>query len=260
MAIAWRCAQLNQADPWGNADSIRMHRYSRRRSTLGRAYNLYGDDVASYRSCARARDSFFWGVGDMAGRPQGATALGKHFYLFKSQTNQTDCLISAHGGYKKTTGTFKVKGCSVKFYVAHGSALSDPGMELMYNKNANIVSTVEDNGECMNYILSKYQGRHNKNGETYEKIHKAINFEDNCINILNHGKDDFLPEDWEASMKLTRAMSILTIRNRWFNTNQNLRDAIAAARLEMNTLVNFHCSFCRSLIGGLNVTTESVQY
>lgn len=195
----------------------------------------------------------------MAQRPQGATALGSHFYLFKSATNKTDCLISAHGGFRKTTATFNVSGCTLYFYVDHGSALADPGMALMYKKGKP-VETIGNNEKCRNYILSKYQGRHSKGRETYETIQEAIQTDDAFTSQVLGLKDVMDERSWLLSMQQTKSMSVLTIRNRWFNTNQNLSDAIKAARREMNTLVNFHCSFCRSLIGGTGINVGSVEY
>ncbi|NYZ12245.1 hypothetical protein HL658_06770 [Azospirillum sp. RWY-5-1] len=195
----------------------------------------------------------------MAQRPKGATALGSHFYLFKSETNKTDCLISAHGGYKKTTSDFTVKGCTLYFYVDHDFALADPGMALMYKKGKP-VETISDNQKCRNYILSKYQGRHSKSGETYETIHDAIQRDDAYTSQILSLKGIMDEKSWKLSMQQTNSMNILTIRNRWFNTNQNLSDAIAAARREMSTLVNFHCSFCRCLVGGTSIKTGSVEY
>lgn len=195
----------------------------------------------------------------MARRPTGATALGSHFYLFKSKTNTTDCLISAHGGYSKTTSDFTVNGCTLFFYVDHDSALADPGMALMY-KRGKPVETITSTQKCRNYILSKYQGRHSKSGETYQTIYDAIQKDDEFTLEIMGLKDKMDERSWAASMQQTRSMSILTIRNRWFNTNQNLSDAIAAARREMSTLVNFHCSFCRSLIGGTSTKTGRVEY
>src|SRR5690348_15019266 len=111
--------------------------------------------------------------------PNGAIAIGSKLYLFKSKSNSTDCLISAHGGYYKTTKSFEVPlGCSVLFYGEHHKTLSDPGIKLA-DTHAKPVETVGPGKDCLNYVLSKYQGSHNKAGETYEKIAGRIEFQDN---------------------------------------------------------------------------------
>lgn len=92
--------------------------------------------------------------------PEGAIAIGSKLYFFKSKTNSTDCLISAHGGYYKSTSTFDVpEGVEVIFYGIHGNLLQDPGIRLI-GFDAEPVQTIpnqQDGRTCMNYALSKYQ-------------------------------------------------------------------------------------------------------
>jgi hypothetical protein len=73
--------------------------------------------------------------------PDGATPIGSKLYIFKSKSNSTDALISAHGGYYKGNKTFRVpEGVEIIFYGIHGNVLSDPGLKMTSTK-AKVVET-----------------------------------------------------------------------------------------------------------------------
>ena len=187
--------------------------------------------------------------------PEGAIEVGSHFYLFKSKTNTTDCLISAHGGYERNVGSFEPKNCSLLFYGEHEKYLSDPGLRLMYLSGLHVVEEIpnRETKSSINYILSKYQGRHNESGETYERIAGKIESEDQSIgNLLDRiakAKDDKGRERAQDQLKMYKSMNVLTIRNRWWRSDLSLESAVTAAKKALPSLTRFHCSFCRSLIG-----------
>lgn len=195
-------------------------------------------------------------------KPMGATPLGSYFYLFKSTTNSSDCLISAHGGYIRENRTFKVPaGIKIVFYGEHGAALLDPGISNIAKKlsSARPVEIVKGGDECRNYLLSKYQGAHaGESGtdvvETYEQVARTVDTRDyqRTAKFQNTIKAD--PESQGAVLRELMADwggSILTVRNRWnVFLGMPLSDAVKAATKEMPSLKTFHCIFCRSYMMG----------
>src|SRR5215472_14590830 len=60
--------------------------------------------------------------------PAGAVKLGSELYLFAAQTQSTDCIIDAHGGYMFECRTFTVPpNLTLIFYSQHGQEVTDPG-------------------------------------------------------------------------------------------------------------------------------------
>lgn len=195
--------------------------------------------------------------------------LGSKLYIFKSKSNSTDCLISAHGGYHKGTTSFAVdQGVEVVFYGAHGNTLSDPGVKLIDYpaKPAQVIPNRIDGNQCLNYVLSKYQGSHGgtpgKPAETYERIANRVKYNDDTINerfqkLLTTTKPD-LGERLLKSILQYKTMSVVTIRNRWSGSDVYLKDVIKAVRKELPGMKRFHCSFCRSLIGDDNAGSSKI--
>lgn len=206
--------------------------------------------------------------------PMGATPIGGgYFYLFKSTTNSTDCLISAHGGYIRENRTFTVPaGVKIVFYGQHGAALNDPGILAITAQlsRARPVEIVGGGEKCLNYLLSKYQGAHaGKSGkevvETYLQVAAAVELRDvkrteTFENLLAAD-----PTAQAATLKELMADwggSILTVRNRWnVFLGMPLKDAVNAALKEMPSLRVFHCIFCRSyMLGDDPLAPQSVKY
>lgn len=190
--------------------------------------------------------------------PQGAIALGNWYYLFRSTTNTTECLISAHGGYEKVHDTLAMaQGFTVHFYTQHDTPLNDPGLALMYLNRAPTESFNHgDRKVFVNYTLSKYQGKHSNANETYDRIYQKISQEDGAIARYTrqaaHGATEQQRQLARNQLPLRKSMSVLTIRNRsTFKVPPELttlKNAMNAALAAMPTLRIFHCSFCRSLI------------
>lgn len=207
-------------------------------------------------------------------KPAGATPIGGgYFYLFKSSTNSSDCLISAHGGYVRENRMFKVPaGVKIVFYGQHGAALLDPGIHEIAKKlaKARPVESFSAGQQCPNYLLSKYQGAHaGASGtevvETYEQVARAVQTRDfqrtskfgSLISADPASQQQVLAElmaDWGGS--------ILTVRNRWnVFLGMPLEEAVKAAKKEMPSLSTFHCIFCRSyMLGDDPLKPQAVTY
>ena len=201
-------------------------------------------------------------------KPQGAVDIGHSLYLFKSETNSVDCIISAHGGYVSANQSFTVpKGVKIIFYGPHGAALLDPTITsfLRSQGEAEPVEVFEGGDTCRNYLLSKYQGAHaGESGkevvETYGQINQGVATRDkirtNKFDILMKASKVSEPDAKRAKLAMeqiehTRGGSVLTVRNRWHVfLGVPLKEAINAARKAYPSLREFHCLFCRSYMLG----------
>jgi hypothetical protein len=192
-------------------------------------------------------------------KPQGATKCGSHCYLFKSSTNSSDCLISAHGGFVAENRSFKIpSGVTILFYGVHGAALLDPNITTFakeYSK-AEPVETYSGGQNCRNYLLSKYQGAHaGASGtdvvETYDQVGQTVTNRDKIRNLkfakmTKEGQTQDIQQKVFNELMMEWGGSILTIRNRWdVFFGVPLSEAINSARKEMPSLRTFHCIFCR---------------
>jgi hypothetical protein len=196
--------------------------------------------------------------------PEGAaTPVGNYLYVFRTPLGSTECLISAHGGYKKSTKTFNLKaGLTVNFYGEHHKVLKDPGLSLMQKKPQIVNSHPDPGGEAvLDYILSKYQGTHSSANETYDEIasklaHDAVQMKEyrNYMDYVN--KNPAIKAIFDA----LKAVHVITIRNRFMHANVNLSTVIEEVTKFDSSIKTFHCSFCRSLIGDAKPETSSVQF
>jgi hypothetical protein len=184
-------------------------------------------------------------------------AVGRYIYLFKSNTNLVDCVISAHGGYVFENRSFEVPaGVTLSFFAEHGNTLTDPGMAKLMAQlaDAQPAETLTGGQLCKNYLLSKYQGRHGSKDETYDSIKADIEKADKQ-------RLDFQAGIGIAALKgnkpgvqmLLRGLahssgaSVVTIRNRWnVLFGIPLADVIKEVRKVAPGLSDFYCSFCRS--------------
>ncbi len=191
--------------------------------------------------------------------PEGGKKLGSYLYLFKSKSNGSDLIISAHGGFVSENRCFTVpKGITLHFYGEHGASLIDPGIAEFFRNQGRALATesVGPGEKCRNYLLSKYQGKHNKVGETYGQINQTVDTRDrvrvNNFKLLMGASSTTNPDKQKADRLMEQLEagpggSVLTIRNRWNVVfGIPLEDAIKAAKKEMPTLSDFHCIFCRS--------------
>lgn len=212
-------------------------------------------------------------------KPQGAVAVGSNLYLFKSETNSVDCIISAHGGYVSANKSFTVPaGVKLVFYGPHGAALLDPKINRFIDKHADAepVEVFEGGQECRNYLLSKYQGAHagstgTKVVETYGQIASGVSANDlarrNKFDTLLQAASVASPDATQVKLSMseidkTRSGSVLTIRNRWnVFMGVPLKEAITDARKAFPTLREFHCLFCRSyMLGDDELPSQRVTF
>ena len=170
---------------------------------------------------------------------------GKMYLIKKSATGYSPSLvISAHGGIKKNNSpTFFTKWGTLHFYSVHGKVTDDLGIRNFCSggKEDQRTESLGPNSRCYNYDLSKYQGRHNKAGETYESIEKDQDYTDIFNQMLLEAGDKA-----PAGSKMMMNFDVLTIRNRW-NTGGNV---VLSAALEavgkLHQYTDVHCYFCRS--------------
>lgn len=197
----------------------------------------------------------------MASVPRGARAIGSNLYLFSTTQSASECLISAHGGYDKENVTFKVPaGVTIHFYAPHKHVLQDPGVKMMAQDLSSFaVETCKPGQDCVNYTLTKYQGRHNTAGETYDSIESTIrDFERRFLEtqdkMAKMGDVDKLTKGQLAryqmlggSLANLKALNVATIRNRWYHAGVTLKYVVAEVTKAAKGISVFHCSFCRSL-------------
>jgi hypothetical protein len=198
-------------------------------------------------------------------------AVGRYIYLFKSSTNLVDCIITAHGGYVFDNRSFRVpEGVTLNFFAEHGNTLTDPGMGELMSGLANAVpsETVGGGKNCHNYLLSKYQGRHGSEDETYESIMKNVTDADNSrLQIQSEVGKAALRGNDKAVKKLLdilgkrKGASVVTIRNRWdVLAGIPLADVVKDVRKAMPSISTFWCSFCRSDMFVAEQPTNRVQF
>ena len=142
-------------------------------------------------------------------------ALGSHFYLWHSSKKlPTLCILSAHGAQLSSDSNFNLKKIKVGFYTYGNHKL-----------RARLVAglqpptQMEDGLVCPEHILSKYQGRHSNNQETYEQIKEFVKKYD---------------------------VAVLTVRNRQslFVSGKGqvrLPDGLRLTKKHLPAITTFHC-------------------
>jgi putative adhesin Stv-like protein len=189
----------------------------------------------------------------MSDTPAGATPVGKYFYLFKSPISTPECLISAHGGHDRERHFQVPAGVTVNFYALHGFTLQDPGTALL-NAQVNPKESIAGPTSCHDYSLSKYQGRHNKAGETYASIDAQVQStaqartaaQSKYMKAAAQGAPDWKLGIARQNVTSQNAINIVTVRNRVGAGDIRLSDLITAVRGAFPSITIFHCSFCRS--------------
>jgi hypothetical protein len=183
------------------------------------------------------------------------TTLGSDIYLFLSSPGvfRDDLVISAHGGYDaKKLPTFAVplmengqgsqSDCGLFFYVEHGSLQTDFGLGGFAGEERKWVQHLQPGASSYNYALSKYQGKHNKAGESYGTIMRDI---DAAIEAQTKYASGMIkaPKVY-ASKTRPRLFDVATIRNR-FNGGDVMLRALLTRVLNVNDYPRIHCYFCR---------------
>lgn len=86
--------------------------------------------------------------------------------IWRGTAHAEKCVISAHGVQRLGSRTFDIPvGTKVVFYGPDGASLTDPGMTAISGNKIKPYATAERT--CPDYSLSKYQGRHGSEKETY---------------------------------------------------------------------------------------------
>jgi hypothetical protein len=198
--------------------------------------------------------------------PAGAVKLGSHLYLFAAQTQSTDCIIDAHGGYLFECRTFTVPAnLTLIFYSAHGQAVNDPGQGSFrladYHDVVNGTETITAGNPCMNYLLSKAWGHHTytladtdtrgrPQAITYPDANAKLQAQDadrtTRLALFNQAAGPANAQTMATMPGLPPTASLITVRNRADNiAGVALKDVLLKAVQQMPTLTRFHCLFCR---------------
>ena len=175
-----------------------------------------------------------------------AEEIGHHLFFFSPTIYPTECIISAHGGYRESGDGCEVpNGVSLYFYAKKGHILLCGGAVDFIDDHENMI--VQDlfvgNGRdkySPNYILAKCQEGKSTIGETYAAIMKAV-----------------------RSLRNKREFAVLTVRSRGMfpDVQVTLEMAIRDVRRYYSTIVRFHCLFCVADVNDLNpgYTKEGYQ-
>jgi hypothetical protein len=191
------------------------------------------------------------------GEQEGFTVLSLEgrMYLFLPKAGTDRVIISAHGGRSKTTKDFRVPSDAVlRFYSEDTNVVLDPGFDSFYAKEAAPKEIVYESETCFNYELSKYQGSHNTQGETYQSIAKTINrvakTKDTLLTQAGKQTDAGKKSRLLTGAAREKLAAVLTIRNRVLRGDVNLAYAIDQVKAAAPQIVIFDCLFCRWLAGG----------
>lgn len=179
-------------------------------------------------------------------------------YLLVPKEGANRVIISAHGGRSKNTKDFRVpKDMVLRFYSEDTNTVLDPGFSNFYEKEAAPKEIVYEGEPCFNYSLSKYQGGHNKMGETYDSIAKTINSaakqRKSLLTDAGHAesvgktKQANIMKNMAAGHKLA---AVLTIRNRVMRGDVSLAFALEQVKAVEPKIVIVDCLFCRWMSGG----------
>eukprot|EP01037_Dinobryon_pediforme_P012891 gene12892-12991_t len=175
--------------------------------------------------------------------------LGDLFYFLLPTVETNRVIISSHGGHQLIGGTNKFVVPSdtiLRFYSEDTYSVKDPSFNGFYDMEAAPKEVISEGEKCFDYILTKYQGRHNTlkgNKETYDTIAGVVNqaVEDN-LNAQRRRR-----KDWQAASKVS---AVLTVRNRFFKGTAHLSKAIEAVHVIAPHIQLFDCLFCRSTMFG----------
>jgi len=171
-----------------------------------------------------------------------------NFYVIGDLAGATECYITGHGSaydddYFFDNQSFRVPaGVTLRFFQPHGYSLGH-GTSSLRNGRPDADPDATDleyvaGDECVNYILTKSQGRH-LTGDEAEAA------------------------QWEMDYAGTQAVAgdmgivMVTVRNRWFHAGITLKSAISEVRAVAPGLTVFNCLFCRVTDGSNDLTWES---
>ena len=188
-------------------------------------------------------------------------AVGESIYVMVPKDPPQRAIITAHGGHAVLTKTnsFRVHADTVlQFYSDDTYSVIDPGFTNFLDHVAMPREVLSEGDTCFNYILTKYQGRHNKKAETYAtigqdidamynaaKTHRANVAKYNRLGLTAFAKDNVLMAAFKSKVP-----AVLTVRNRWFKGDVTLSLAIDALKHVASSIQVIDCFFCRSALFG----------
>ncbi|HTY64449.1 MAG TPA: hypothetical protein VMG30_19530 [Acidobacteriota bacterium] len=179
--------------------------------------------------------------------------ISEYYKLHRLDNYADELIISAHGGYTSSTEPFFTQpGVEFVFYCEHGHSLNDPHVRsLMVGRGRPSCGTRSGQVPCMNYELSKYQGRHGDDAESYAEIANAITYaREEYPKLIGGGNGQ-------------PAMDVLTVRYRLnpmrFLHTGNLKEAVNWA-LTKHAYRRIHCNFCRTDLNDANAPIDQAQW
>ncbi len=161
------------------------------------------------------------------------------YYIIGDTAAATECYLFAHGGsfkddYVLDNQSFTVPaGVTVEFYQPDNYMLRFTATHLRHGAPQKATGGFTDMSysggtSCINYILSKNQGRHQAGGFTNTD---AAGWE--------------MDYDGLQSVAEDQGVVVVSVRNRWSHAGVTLKDAIKEVRKAVPTITTFHCMFCR---------------
>jgi hypothetical protein len=188
--------------------------------------------------------------------------IGRNLYLTHGDEGMSDfLLISAHG--LSSGRPFVVPAWTRLHYYAPRDRFLVMDMS-KFNLSAVVEEEIDGGNHSPNYLLSKYQGRHGAEGETYASLGAMVDQVRNAIatgptappampgNIGPNLRKDVL-RNHRATYENLLPFDILTIRNRSVFKGGSLAgiplsEALAAVGA-VHQYAYIFCSFCRGSIG-----------
>jgi hypothetical protein len=203
-------------------------------------------------------------------------AVGEDLYVWSEKSGApsgrtAECVISAHGAQSFLNHMFPVGNTTLVFYGPHGYTLNDLGIEKFVSGQFAPYEQISQ-GQCQDYSLGKYQGRHNRAGETYDKIgnmdgllartvaEAARGSRAAALQVANMDADDpmfntmlrSLDEGGKTRRRYQSWMDIVTIRNRSVLATGSgtvmLSDVVSRLAAAGYNYTKVHCAFCRGPI------------
>jgi hypothetical protein len=189
-------------------------------------------------------------------------AVGEKVYVWSKRTGgpssdaNGQCVISAHGAQSVINSRFPIRNVKLIFYNPHGSSLVDPGIKSIMT-GGKLPTEVVASGTCRDYLLSKYQGRHQggrgPGSETYEFIGglgdqvegQAEIWRDIYRDAFKRGDIDALRQASHLLSRYNSWMDIVTIRHRPLKIDPMLSEVITALQKAGYRYTTIHCVFCR---------------
>ena len=203
-------------------------------------------------------------------------AIGNDLYLIHGDEGPSDfLLISAHGATKNDT--FSVPGWTrLHFYAPRKHYLIMPMSK--FQLGSRVVEEINPGGSSPNYALSKYQGRHGDNNETYATLGALVDRTRKSIEAgrpqmpaipasAGPGIKRWVNESFKEKIKEYENLlpfDFLTIRNRKpylpFAGGTSLKAALAQLDQSGYRYPYIFCSFCRGVLFGNKGSHEVESY